>query len=313
MKTKFLLPAASGALLLAAPALAQVQANPAQGNILGQVLGAVFGTNQRASEATLETDWNQGRRPFAQRRAALEARIDAAVRDGSLGRDEAEQMRREYDDIVRLEAQYSADGSVSQQQRSDLRARYRALAQRVGGPDHDQRDDDQDDDRDDDVDDGRWQPLSTRSIAFEQRIAAGLRDRRLTQADATRLRADWRTLAQVEASYQRGGIDSREEADLWARYNDLENRVGGGVERGVERGFGTDRNTGRWNQMAARLATAEQNGSMNRSETVQVRAQLSDLARLDAAYAAGGYSADERGYLTQRYRELDQMLGYNRR
>ena len=34
---------------------------------------------------------------------------------------------------------------------------------------------------------------------------------------------------------------------------------------------------------------------------------------LDAAYAAGGYSADERGYLTQRYRELDQMLGYNRR
>lgn len=296
MKTNFLIAAASGALLIPAAALAQTETQP---NILEQMLGAVFGTSEQASEQTLESDWNQGRRPFAQRRAALEARINTAVRNGSLSSNEAEQVRREYDEIVRLEAQYSADGSVSQQQRSDLRARYRALSQRVGGQGAGQADD---------QDDGRWQPLSTRSNAFEQRVAAELRARNLTQAEATRLRSDWRTLAQVEASYQRGGLNAREEADLWARYNALEARLGGSVDSG----FGTDRNTGRWNQMATRLAAAEQNGRINRSEAVQVRAQLSDLARLDAAYSAGGYTSDERTYLTQRYREIDQMLGYNR-
>jgi len=296
MKASFLIAAASGALLIPAAALAQTETQP---NILEQMLGAVFGTSEQASEQTLESDWNQGRRPFAQRRAALEARIDVAVRNGSLSSDEAEQTRREYDEIVRLEAQYSADGNVSQQQRSDLRARYRALSQRVGGQGTGQVDDQED---------GRWQPLSTRSNAFEQRVTAELRARNLTQAEATRLRSDWRTLAQVEASYQRGGLNAREEADLWARYNALEARLGVSVESG----YGDDRNTGRWNQMATRLAAAEQNGRINRSEAVQVRAQLSDLARLDAAYSAGGYTSDERTYLTQRYREIDQMLGYNR-
>lgn len=300
MNSRFLIAAASGALLIPAAAFAQVETQPAQGNILDQVLGAVFGTSQQASEQALETDWNQGRRPFAQRRAALEARIDIAVRNGSLSSDEAAEVRREYDEIVRLEAQYSADGSVSQQQRSDLRARYRALSQRVGG----QRAGEQADDQDD----GRWQPLASRSGAFEQRVAAELRARNLTQAEATRLRADWRSLVQIEAGYQRGGIDAREEADLWARYNALEVRLGGSVDSG----FGDDRNSARWNQMAARLATAEQNGRITRSEAVQVRAQLSDLARLDAAYTAGGYTSDERTYLMQRYRELDQMLAYAR-
>lgn len=303
MNSRFLIAAASGALLIPAlipaAAFAQVESQPAQGNILDQVLGAVFGTSQQASEQALETDWNQGRRPFAQRRAALEARIDAAVRNGSLSSDEAAEVRREYDEIVRLEAQYSADGNVSQQQRSDLRARYRALSQRVGGQRAGQADD---------QDDGRWQPLASRSGAFEQRVAAELRARTLTQAEATRLRADWRSLLQIEAGYRRGGIDAREEADLWARYNALEARLGGSVDSG----FGNDRNTARWSQMAAQLATAERNGRITRSEAVQVRAQLSDLARLDAAYSAGGYTSDERTYLMQRYRELDQMLVYAR-
>ena len=54
-----------------------------------------------------------------------------------------------------------------------------------------------------------------------------MRNRTLTQAEASQLRADWRTLAQVEAGYQRGGIDSREQGDLWARYNAIDARMGG--------------------------------------------------------------------------------------
>jgi uncharacterized protein YdbL (DUF1318 family) len=295
MKSFFILGAAAGAVLLSTTAMAQEQRQQ-QGNILEQLLGSVFGTNQQASEQTLETDWNQGRRPFAQRRAALDQRIDTAVRDGSLDRREADQMRREYEEIVRLEAQYSANGNMSQQRRSDLRMRYRALNQRIGGQNNGQPVD-----QGGYQDDGRWQMLSTRHADFEQRISTGLRNRSLTQAEARRLRSDWRSLAQLEANYQRGGFDAREQADLWSRFNAIDRRLGGS--------FGDDGNSARWSQLETRLATSERNGRISRNDAVQVRAQLSDLVRLDAAYAMGGYNVDERTNLTRRYGELNQMLG----
>ncbi len=302
MKSRILIAAASGALLMSTAAAAQVQNQ--QGDIFSQLLGSIFGNNQQASEQTLESDWNQGQRPFEQRRGRLEERIDTAVRDGSMSRTEADQVRREYDDIVRLEGQYAANGSVSPQQRTELRTRYRALTQRVrnqgfgegtsqGGYQND----------------GRWQPLSTRNGEFEQRISIGLQNRSISQGEATRLRADWRALAQVEAGYMRNGIDAREQADLSSRYNAIDTRLGGNIGGG----YGNDRNTARWRQMETRLATAERNGGINRNDAVQMRAQLSDLARLDAAYAASGYSADERSYLTRRYGELDSAMGNNRR
>lgn len=294
MKRIFVLGAATGALLLSTTALAQEQRQQ-QGNILEQLLGSVFGTNEQASEQTLETDWNQGRRPFAQRRAALEQRIDSAVRDGSLGRREADQLRREYEEIVQLEAQYSANGNMSQQQRSDLRMRYRALNQRIGGQNNGQPID-----QGGYQDEGQWQMLSTRNADFELRIATGLRNRSLTQAEARRLRSDWRSLAQLEANYRRGGFDAREQADLWSRLNAIDSRLGGG--------FGNDGNIARWSQLESRLATSERNGRISRNDAVQIRAQLSDLMRLDNVYASGGYNADERTYLMRRYGELDRMV-----
>lgn len=295
MNIKCLLIAATSTLLFSGTALAQQQTQP-QPNILEQLLGSVFGNSEQASEQTLESDWNQGRRPFAQRRATLEQRIDTAVRDGSLSRSEAEQMRREYNEIVRLEAQYSANGNMSQQQRSDLRMRYRALTQRIAGQNTGQGGY---------ADEGRWQMLSTRNADFEQRLTSGLRNRSITQAEATRLRSDWRSLAQLEARYQRGGFDAREQADLWARYNAIIDRLGGA--------YGNDGNSGRWGQLETRLAALERIGGINRNDAVQIRAQLGDLARLDAAYANGGYGADERTYLTRRFGELEQMLGNIRR
>ena len=276
-------------LLLATAATAQAQPQP---DMFQQLLGSVFGTTQQASEQTLERDWDQGQRPFERRRDQLDARIDAALREGSIGRREADDLRGEYDDIVRLEAQYSADGNVSPQQRSDLRARYRALAQRVDGPGGAQ---------DRESDGQRWQSLSLRNAGFEQRVNEGVRLRTLTQNDAYRLRADWRTLAQTEAQYQRGGIDSREEADLWARYTAIDRRLG----TAATGGFG---GPARWTQLATRLAASERKGTISRSGAVQVQAQLNDLTRLDTAYAIGGYSAGERAYLVRRHGELDATL-----
>ena len=315
MKTKFLVAAATGALMLSSATSAQAQS---QDGLLGRLLGSVFGNNQQASEQTLENDWDQQRRPFAQRGPVLEQRIDAAVRGGQIDRYEADEMRREYNDIVRLEAQYSANGTISQAQRNDLRMRYRALNQRVGGGQGMGQAADQGYGQTGGQgyqDQGRWQPIATRNAEFEQRISAGLRSRSLTQAEATRLRTEWRSLGQLEATYQRGGIDTREQAELWDRYNAIDTRLGGGFGGtvGSGYGYGDDRNTARWTQMGTRLTAAERAGTISRVEAVQVRAQLADLARLDAAYASGGYTADERAYLTRRYSDLDQMLGTNRR
>ncbi|HEX8413323.1 MAG TPA: hypothetical protein VF637_05485, partial [Sphingomicrobium sp.] len=242
MKTKILVAAVGSALLISPGAMAQTQSQQ-QGGVLQQLFGSIFGSNQQASEQTLESDWNQRRRPFAQRQAALEARIDTAVRDGSLGRDEADQMRREYYDIVRLEEQYSANGQISQQQRSDLRTRYRALVQRV-----DSRSNGQQYGQPGYQTGGRWQSLSSLNNDFELRLAAGLQNRTLTRAEATRLRTDWQSLGRTDLSYRTGGIDAREEADLWARYNAIDSRLGGMGGGNMGGGFGDDRNTARWSQ-----------------------------------------------------------------
>jgi hypothetical protein len=295
MQTRFLA-AATGALLLSiapTPANAQVQQAQPQPDMLQQFLGAMFGTTPQASEQTLDNDWNQGRRPFAQRRAQLDTRIDAAVRDGSMSRNEADQIRREYDDIVRVEAQYAADGNVSTQQRADLRTRYRTLVQRVDAQGYAG------------AADGRWLPVASRNAEFERAVDDDLRNRRLTQAQATQLRSDWRALAQTEANYQRGGLDSREQTDLWARYNAIDRRLGGSLSSSSD--FGRD--PARWTQLETRLATAERNGRITRSEATQLRATLGDLARLDTAYANGGYNSDQRAYLQRRYAELDGMMG----
>ncbi|WP_439546758.1 hypothetical protein [Sandarakinorhabdus sp.] len=305
---------ASAALLLATAGSAQQQQS---GNFLDQLLGGIFGNNSEVAEQALESDWNQGQRPFEQRRQRLDSRIDAAVRDGTISSSEADYMHREYNEIVRLEAQYGANGQITQQQRGDLRTRYRAMTQRInsqhsngfnggqngyqnGGQNGGQNS-------------GQWQSIAQQNNLFEQRLGEALRNRRISQAEANRLRNDWRTLAQVEGQYQRSGIDAREQADLWTRYNAIDARMGGvmgGMQAG---GFGNDGNTQRWRQMETRLVAAQRAGRVNATQVAQMRATMGDLERLDAAYGRTGYSAEQRTYLSRRYGELDAALGYDRR
>jgi opacity protein-like surface antigen len=311
MKISLLTVSAISALMLASTASAQQQSQP---NILEQLFGNVFG-NSQVAEQTLESDWNQGRRPFEQRREQLDARIDAAVRDGALSRNEADSMHREYEDIVRLEAQYSANGPMQPQQRDDLRTRYRALSQRVGYQNNGQSNAQNNGQYGGQYGqpgyqtDDRWQPLAQQNSLFEQRLGEAVRNRSLTQYDATRLRSEWRALGQLEQRYQYNGLDAREEADLRARYAQIDSRMGGMLTGG----FGNDRNIQRWAQMETRLQAAQRAGRMNAAQAVQMRAQMGDLQRLDAAYGRTGYSAEQRSYLTRRYGELDSAIGYSRR
>ena len=141
------------------------------GDVIGALLGAVFGVN---SGQGFEDDWERGRRPLAERRADLEARIDAGVRDGSISYAEANRLRGDYDGLVQLEARYAADGRLSAQERADLQDRYQRLSQRV----EDRRDDDGYD---------QWRPLADERYAFDARVEAAVRSRRISSAEGRRL------------------------------------------------------------------------------------------------------------------------------
>ena len=239
---------------------ASVQTAP--GGVLGALLGAVFGDNYGQSPG-LEDDWNRGRRPLAERSGALDARIDAGVRDGSLDRGEAMRLRADYDALVRLEERYAADGRLSAEERNDLRRRYEALSQRVA----EQRAD------------GPvwgWQPLVEQRSAFRARVDTAERNRRLSRYEAVRLRADFDALVRVESDYRRDGLSDREQQDLTARLAELNRRVGYGRDGGYGDDYGTDPRAA---QLEARIRDGERDGRISRTEAARLRDELRELSR----------------------------------
>ena len=232
------------------------------GGIIGALLGAVFG-NSFGNDQQIEDDYSQGRRPLYERRAALEARIDAGERDGSLSRYEATRLRADYDALVQLETRYVADGRLTTQERNDLRDRYQALSQRVG----DARDDGGYDDN------YGWRPVAEQRAAFDARLDLAVRDRRLSWTESSRLRADFDALVRLEADYRRDGLSDRERQDLTARLADLDRRVGDVAWDG---GYGADPRAA---QIEARITAGERSGQISRAEAARLRDELRDLTR----------------------------------
>ena len=240
----------------------QTQAQGQPGDVFGALLGALFGVQTAdQGDQVLDEDWSRGRRPLYQRRADLDARINAGVRDGSISRYEADRLRADYDALVQLETRYAADGRMTTTERRDLRDRYRALSQRVG-------------DERQDADAGYgWQPLADQRAAFGARIDAAVRNRDLTRSEGSRLRADFDALVRLEADYRRDGLSSREQQDLATRLADLDRRVG---DTGYDGGYGYDPRAA---EIEARILAGERNGSISRSEAARLREELRDLTR----------------------------------
>jgi hypothetical protein len=71
-----------------------------------------------------------------QRQAKLDQRIDVGVRNGSLTRVEARQLRNEFRGIARLEVRYRRNGLTSWE-RADLDRRFDALSARIRYDRHD--------------------------------------------------------------------------------------------------------------------------------------------------------------------------------
>lgn len=176
-------------------------------------LAAVSSLGLTALPATAQT-WQN----INQRQVNLDTRIDQGVRNGTLSRTEALSLRAEFRDIARLEARYRATSGLSGWERQDLDRRFNALSARirVQRADNDNRWIDRQ---------GRWMNINQRQDRLEQRIQQGVRSGQLTRAEAVRLRAEFRVIAQLESRYRRNGLTASERADLDRRFDVLAHRV----------------------------------------------------------------------------------------
>ena len=72
-----------------------------------------------------------------------------------------------------------------------------------------------------------WQNINQRQAQLNGRIDQGIRSGALNRNEAARLRTDFRSLNQLEASYRRSGgaFTARERADLDRRFDALSARI----------------------------------------------------------------------------------------
>ena len=73
-----------------------------------------------------------------QRQANLDRRIDMGVRNGSLTRREAVNLRTEFRQLARLETRYRANG-LSRWERTDLDRRFNVLSAKIRVERHDRQ------------------------------------------------------------------------------------------------------------------------------------------------------------------------------
>lgn len=273
---------------------------------IGQILGQIL-NGRSGNSGTLEAEWAAGRFPLATRRADFEARVDAEVRNGSMNYGNGEQLKREYYSLVQLEARYGEDRRFTTQERSELTARYEALTRSVNeggygntggtttGPGY-----------------SNYPSYGEVRVAegqaeFNRRVDQAEYERRISRSTASRLRSDYASLVRLEEQYQRDGyLSDREREELRARLEELNGRVG-------DSGYGT--NPGAYTSQRARLdgiARALPNAGLSSTARAQLRIELEDVSRLEAAYARLNATSEELAYLERRIMDLESRVRIRR-
>lgn len=244
--------AAAAVTLTAGVASAQTQTNQDR---LGAVVGALFG--DRLGLSAMDQAWLRGGRPLRDGQTQFTGQVDAALRAGSVSSAAATRLRADYTALVDLESRYAADG-ISAQERADLNARYAALTQTLqsGAAGY-----------------GDVSTVADGRAAFDARVDAAVTARRITRTEATRLKADYQALIQVENRYKAdGSISASERADLDTRLDTLDLRVGDGPA-GQTSTTALPART-RLTNLDASLTTAERAGSVTRADAADIRVEL---------------------------------------
>ncbi len=141
-------------------------------------------------------------------RAEFDRRVDAAVSARRLSRTEGTRLKTDYAALVRLEADYLRDGTLSARERDDLETRLDALDARVGDPQY-----------------GGGAPVAQTPRVRLDAIARALPSSGLSSAAQTQLRTEHEDLTRLEAAYARLTVTADERAYLERRLADLETRA----------------------------------------------------------------------------------------
>ncbi|WP_427791058.1 hypothetical protein [Brevundimonas diminuta] len=283
---RFLPVAATALLALGAGAVQAQTANPTNQDRLGAIVGTLFG--DRLGLSAMDQAWLRAERPLRDGQSQFNTRVDASARSGAISGAAAAKLRADYDGLVRLEGQYAADGRFSADERADLNARYSALIRTLdsGAPGY-----------------GEVNAVAQGRADFENRVNAAVSARRITRTQATQLRTDYQALIQLEARYLAdGSISPAERADLDTRLDALDARLGDGPVPTTPTVPATPR--ARLTELETALAAAERSGAVTRADAADIRVELGDLVRLEAAYGRYAASADERAYLDRRIQDL---------
>lgn len=290
--------AAAALALSSGAALAQTpyggtQAQPnQQQEAIGAILGALFGDRLGVS-TSVDAQWAAGRTPLNTQRAQFESRVDADMRSGALSASTGARLKADYLALVQLETRYGSDRRFTSQERAELNERYNALTEALSQGGY--------------AGGGDWTSVINGRAEFEARVDAAVRARRLTRTEGTRLKADYAALVTVEAGYMRdGSLSGREREDLETRLDALDARVGD-----VGYGGGTP-----VVDLRTRLLNIERAAGapgVGRPQAEQIRVEVGDLTRLEAAYARMSPSADDRAYLERRIADLEVRARVDRR
>jgi hypothetical protein len=273
----------SGAVFAQPPSTQQPTGNQAER--VGAILGTLFGDRLGVS-TSIESQWAAGRKPLATQRTQFNTRIDADVRSGSLTAENGARMKAEYDELVALETRYGADNRFTTQERTELSDRYGAITQAL-------------------TEGGFAESSGSAKLSvaegrtdFERRVDAAVSARRLSRTEGSRLKSDYAALIKAEAAYARDGLSSREQEDLDARLDALDARVGDTAYGG---GAAAVDNRTRLSNVDRALSGS----GLNAAAQAQLRVELGDLTRLDAAYTRAAPTNDDRNYLERRIADLE--------
>lgn len=157
------------------------------------------------------SDAASGWTPISARAGELERAIDDARRSGRITRYEADRLRTDLNDLLRLETSYQRDG-LSDRERQDLDRQYDDLANRAGAQTG-----------------GGWPPqtggsdwpVSSQRVEVTARLERAERDRRISRADATRIRGELDDLLRLEEGYASDGLSEPERSYLRYRMDAL--------------------------------------------------------------------------------------------
>ncbi len=149
-------------------------------------------------------------------------------------------------------------------------------------------------------------PLRDGQSQFTGRIDAGVRAGSVSASAATRLRADYTALVDLENRYAADGISTQERADLNARYTALTQTLDSGAA-----GYGETSTVAEGRAaFDARVDAAVTARRLTRTEATRLKTDYQALIQVETRYNAdGSINATERADLDARLDALDVRVG----